>query len=491
MNGSNSRRAARLASVLVVIFLLGGSTAFAYASRVPGTGLQPAGAGHLTHPADDSGDSTTSVNSTATHSSENETHSSTVTGSVNETSSETAVTTHNDTETTTCSATGDSSQTQNGTQSTSTVSCSEHTTLNETETHSTTESHNETSSVTHTETEQHTENGTSTRTESVNSTRTGENETSTLEQNQTQSREFQFHLVSPTTNQTGYGEAGLQGNGLIVNLQAQVQRMNASTQYTLAISVNGTDHALGTLVTDGEGEGGIHAQFNATAAGTYSIGVSLLQGSTVALKSEPSTITIFLVQNGTASAVRTDHGEHVNTVQGSQQHEQEIKNAEKNNSIPAVVQVGASGASASVLDSKFSVSVGQLAGNGVAIQITGTNVTGPRVLLVNLTNSATIATGSLSVTLDGTPVTQAASLAQVLNPAVGDPARYIVVSTSTGLQLLVSIPHFSTHVIEILPVLAQAVGSFLSVDGPVLALSLLMVTVLFAAVYARRPRIRL
>ncbi|MDV3278695.1 MAG: hypothetical protein LYZ69_09585 [Nitrososphaerales archaeon] len=426
MNSLRSKRAARLASTFVVLFLLGSSAVFAYATRVPATGVHKAEASAAhPHPASHShgGRAPSEDSGNRTSSTSNET----------ETSKHSSETTHseNDTET----STGES-----GSQ--------EHTGNNET--------------------------------------------TSASEEGQNQSGELQFHFVSAAAHQRGFGEVGVEVDGLILDIQAHVERLNASTQYTLALLVNGTSHALGTMVTSEEGGGEIHAQFNATKPGTYLIGVSLLLGGVLALKSDPSSRTVVLAQSATnTSESGNQQGEHVNTVQGNQEHEQQIKKAEENNSIPAVVQVTGLGATVAVLDSKFSVSVGKLAGNGLAIQITGTNVTGPRVLLVNLSNSASLTTNSLRVTLDGNSITQAASLTQVLNPSPGDPARYIVISTSTGLQLLVSIPHFSTHTIEILPVLAQVVSTLLSVDGSVFLLSLLAVSAVFASVYARRTKIRL
>ncbi len=138
-------------------------------------------------------------------------------------------------------------------------------------------------------------------------------------------------------------------------------------------------------------------------------------------------------------------------VKEEKQDEDNIRQAEDTKTIPAVIQVTSSGSTSQVLDPRFSVSVGKTEGNGLAIFITANNVTGPKVLLINLTNSFDPTSRSLNVTLDGKTIQEASSVGQVLSPSATDPPRFLIVTTTSGSQLLVSIPHFSLHIIQILP----------------------------------------
>ncbi len=169
--------------------------------------------------------------------------------------------------------------------------------------------------------------------------------------------------------------------------------------------------------------------------------------------------------------------------------EKDIKGATDSGEIPAVVQVSDSSASVTRVDPKFSVSVGKTSDNGLIVSISGDNITGSRVLLVNLAGGSytTDSLKALRVTYDGNTISQASSLSQILTATPSDPARFIVLVTSTGVQLLISIPHFSSHVIQILSGLASA-GSFLAINAPILIGGLLVVTMLSAVLYAKRRR---
>lgn len=160
-----------------------------------------------------------------------------------------------------------------------------------------------------------------------------------------------------------------------------------------------------------------------------------------------------------------------------------------NLTIPATVQVTPLSSSTSVLDPRFSLSVGQQVGNGLVIAISGENVTGPRVLLINMSRTDPLALyPALNITLDGVPVVEASSALQVLNPSATDPARYVLVATSDSIQLLVSIPHFSLHLIQVAGVIVHNVQSALELDAPLLVGSIIVISLAFAGAYAARKR---
>ncbi len=175
---------------------------------------------------------------------------------------------------------------------------------------------------------------------------------------------------------------------------------------------------------------------------------------------------------------------------GGAKQEQQIRTAINEGTVPAVIQVSSSGATVSVIDHRFNVSVGNVQGGGVVISISA-NVTGPRVLVINLTDSAlfNLSSRRLIVTLDGRTVSEAASVEQVLAPKADAPSTFILVGTSTGLQLLMSVSHFSSHVIQVLSLPLAELRNIITVSAPLLVASVLLVGGGFAAVYARRKRV--
>jgi hypothetical protein len=95
---------------------------------------------------------------------------------------------------------------------------------------------------------------------------------------------------------------------------------------------------------------------------------------------------------------------------------------------------------------------------------------------------------ALSITLDGVPVAEASSALQVLNPSSADPPRYVLIATATSIQLLVSIPHFSLHLVQVAGQIVNSIATTLALDAPLLAGSLLVITLAFAGAYAARKR---
>jgi hypothetical protein len=282
----------------------------------------------------------------------------------------------------------------------------------------------------------------------------------------------------------------------------------STSSTTSAASCTGT--SLGSFVTRGEGDG--EAELSGTLnPGTYAIGLVLCTGNSPALVTDPITRTATVsasseregesssthtktetsTKSGTQSTTtRSSETENdVKAVTTGKHDEGKIKTAEAAKTIPAVVSYGASGVSLHQIDPHFSVSASPLRNNGLLVSISGLNVTGSRVLEVNLTGSHWTASTlqGLQVTLDGTPIAQGASLSQVLSSTSADPARYIILITSEGLQMLVSIPHFSLHTIQILPSVLTAL-SYLVANGPILLTGLIIFSGFAAALFSKRKR---
>ena len=291
---------------------------------------------------------------------------------------------------------------------------------------------------------------------------------------------------------------------------------NPSTAYSAALLLNGTSVNLGSMTTNRDGGAELHSTIQVNP-GTYLIGVEVYDvsdasefnssGPVLILTSDPNTQVVVIVpattESSSTSAASSSASQgsttqpaaastattSVTTINAGSEVESQIHDAVTNLTIPATVQITPLASSTTVLDSRFSLSVGQQVGNGLVIAISGENVTGPRVLLINMSRTAPLALyPSLNVTLDGIPVVEATSTLQVLNPSPSDPARYVLVSTADSIQLLVSIPHFSLHLIQIAGELVHTVQSVLSLDAPLLVGSIIVITLAFAGAYAARKR---
>ena len=179
----------------------------------------------------------------------------------------------------------------------------------------------------------------------------------------------------------------------------------------------------------------------------------------------------------------------VNAKEEGKTDEDDINKAKDSKQIPAVVEVSGSGSTITQIDSKFSVSVSRPSDNSLSVSIAGANGTGSRVLLIDISKDAggLSSLGSLKVTYDGERVSQASSLSQVLSGTSTSPPSYIVLLTSSGAHLLVFIPHFSSHLIELQAGFAPF-GALTAVAP--LTLGGLAVTVAISAVrYAARKKL--
>jgi hypothetical protein len=206
--------------------------------------------------------------------------------------------------------------------------------------------------------------------------------------------------------------------------------------------------------------------------------------STTATTSNQSQYTNVTSSVGTSTVTKT-----ATTIDAGTAVQSQIQDAVDNLTIPASIQVTPLSSSTTVLDSRFSLSVGQQVGNGLVIAISGENVTGPRVLLINMSRTAPLALyPALNVTLDGVPVAEASSAIQVLNPVSTNPPMYVLVATSNSVQLILSIPHFSLHLIQVAGVVVRNIAASLELDAPLLAGSILIITLAFVAAYASRKR---
>jgi hypothetical protein len=317
---------------------------------------------------------------------------------------------------------------------------------------------------------------------------------------------------------TGTVMVSLDGRSSQLTVELGFQDANPSTTYDAVLVLNGSSVDLGSMTTNRLGGAVLHANIQ-VSPGKYLLGVMVYdvsdaaefkdQGPVLVLVSDPSTqVAVIVPPNAEVSSstssttlsessvTNTSSSESTSvvtktatTIDAGTEVQSQIQDAVDNLTIPASIQVTPLSSSTTVLDPRFSLSVGQQVGNGLVIAISGENVTGPRVLLINMSRTAPLALyPALNVTLDGVPVAEASSAIQVLNPVSTNPPMYVLVATANSIQILLSIPHFSLHLIQVAGVVVRNIAASLELDAPLLVGSILVITLAFVGAYASRKR---
>ena len=171
----------------------------------------------------------------------------------------------------------------------------------------------------------------------------------------------------------------------------------------------------------------------------------------------------------------------------TQQDASNIDDAKKNDTIAAEVDINNENVGTQSIDNNVSVKAEHPTSDTVSITVNASSQTGPKVLLINL-NSTTIDVANMKyidVLYDGNHITPAANVDEVLHPASSDQPHYAILVTQSGAQILVSIPHFSTHTIivsKINKVMSTAVPEF-----PIALLVMLIAVTLTVAFYRIKP----
>lgn len=329
----------------------------------------------------------------------------------------------------------------------------------------------------------HTNTHTETQTQTETQTSTGSS--NNLGNMTKESHELVYRMIG-TGGNSGQGQANIQIKGTNLKVDLEIEHAAPDTTYSVVLvaiptpssggthfgtsSVSGTSmasttatttttttttcsNAVGMLVTSKVGQGIAHLDTSLNV-GTYQIGLLLCIGNNPALISQPATqqgiITAGNVHNDESGLSSDAH--HVNAASGDNHVESEIKSAEQNSMVAGVVNAGGLTPTVEQMNQNFAISAGPLYSSGTIISIGTTTVEMPQILIVNLGNSPMFQNvNALAVTMDGAPVQYSPSASQVLSPS-NQSAYYSLVQTSHGLQLLISIPHFSDHVIQILPI---------------------------------------
>ncbi len=139
------------------------------------------------------------------------------------------------------------------------------------------------------------------------------------------------------------------------------------------------------------------------------------------------------------------------THQENQQDANNVENAIENKTVAAEVNIGVGNQETKSIDSNIEVHTDNSIGDTVSVTVGSKTESGPKVIIFNL-NSTTIDAANvkyLHITYDGHSIAPATDVNAVLHPKNTDEPSYAIIVTQNGAQILVSIPHFSTHTITI------------------------------------------
>jgi predicted secreted protein with PEFG-CTERM motif len=146
------------------------------------------------------------------------------------------------------------------------------------------------------------------------------------------------------------------------------------------------------------------------------------------------------------------HGQHQNSVfTPTQQDIENIDQAKANQTIAAEVNVGIN-QSTTTIDNNVSVQTTSNTPDSLNVNVSASSQTGPKVIVFNL-NATTVNLqnlNNLGVMYDGKLIQPAPNMDVILHAKSTDNPSFAIIVTQSGIQVLVLVPHFSTHSITIM-----------------------------------------
>ena len=135
----------------------------------------------------------------------------------------------------------------------------------------------------------------------------------------------------------------------------------------------------------------------------------------------------------------------------TQQDIQNINQAKASQTIAAEVNVGSNQSQTTSIDNNVSVQTTSSTPDSLNVSVSASSQTGPKVIAFNL-NATTINVANLKdlgVMYDGKLIQPAPNMDAILHAKPTDNPSFAIVVTQSGVQVLVLVPHFSTHSITI------------------------------------------
>jgi len=128
-----------------------------------------------------------------------------------------------------------------------------------------------------------------------------------------------------------------------------------------------------------------------------------------------------------------------------------INEARNNQAIAAEVNVVNQTVQTTSLNSNVSVQTNNMSPESLSISVSSSSHTGPNLLLINLaaTTINVAKLKDLGAMYDGEPIPPASDIDAILHAKSSDSPSFAAVVTQRGAQILILVPHFSTHTITI------------------------------------------
>src|SRR6267143_5104596 len=135
----------------------------------------------------------------------------------------------------------------------------------------------------------------------------------------------------------------------------------------------------------------------------------------------------------------------------SSQYVDSINESKNTQIIAAEVNLTNQTVQTKLIDNSISVHTYNTSSDSLSITVNASEQTGPKVILVNLSNTTINVSElrSIGVMFDGKPIAPSPDVNAILHPKSTDNPSFAIIVTSNGAQILVLIPHFSTHTITI------------------------------------------
>ena len=136
----------------------------------------------------------------------------------------------------------------------------------------------------------------------------------------------------------------------------------------------------------------------------------------------------------------------------TQQDIENINQAKANQTIAAEVNIGTNQSQTTSIDNNVSVQTTNNTPDSLNVNVSASSQTGPKVIAFNL-NATTVNLqnlNNLGVMYDGKLIQPAPNMDAILHAKPTDNPSFAIVVTQSGIQVLVLVPHFSTHSITIM-----------------------------------------
>ncbi|MGB6463109.1 MAG: PKD domain-containing protein [Nitrosotalea sp.] len=159
-----------------------------------------------------------------------------------------------------------------------------------------------------------------------------------------------------------------------------------------------------------------------------------------------------------------------------------INDARNNQTIAAEINVVNQTVQTTSINSNVSVQTNNTSPDSLSISVSAPSQTTPKVIVVNIA-ATTIDIANLKdlgVMYDGASIPPASNIDSILHAKSTDSPSFAIVITQSGAQILILIPHFSTHTITItnMSKVIPAVPEFGSLAGMIIVISIITVVII-------------